>query len=199
MSLLEEQNQPKVNSKAIQAELDSFEDKIKKLKISYEQYFCNLIPLPPDKEHKELDLLSKRLLRLPFRNVQSNFRLTNLVHRFQTLNTHWERVLKQKEEGTYIGDRFRARAREETIERERHRQKIKGTSEDSIRLLFESYKNALDSSGLNSDNLEFHTFKQDIQTKQELLKKTTGSDCINFRIETADGKVSIKARKIDTG
>lgn len=195
MSFLEEQNQPKVNSKTIQFELDSFEDKIKKLKISYEQYFCNLIPLPPEKEHKELDFLSKRLLRLPFRNVQSNFRLTNLVHRFQTLNTHWERVLKQKEEGTYIGDRFRARAREETINRERHRNSIKGTSEQSIQLLFESYKNAIEESGLSSSGLEFQTFKQDIQSKQELLKKTTGSESINFRIETSGGKVSIKARK----
>lgn len=194
MSLLEEQNQPKVNSKAIQGELDLFEDKLKQLKIYYEQYFCNLIPLPPDKEHKELDFMSKRLLKLPFRNAQSNFRLKNLVLRFQTLNTHWERVQKQKEEGTYIGDKFKAQARLEHIEREKKRSAIKGTQEESIKQLYDSYKNAVENNGLNISNLSFENFKKDIESKKELLKQTTGSNSISFRVECTNGKVSIKAK-----
>lgn len=195
MSLLEEQNAPKTNSKAIQAELDIFEEKLKQLKIYYEQYFCNLIPLPPDKEHKELDLLSKKLLRLPFRNAQSNFRLKNLVLRFQTLNTHWERVSKQKEDGTYIGDKFKAQARAEVLKREQHKESIKGTAEGSIKALFDSYKNAIEQSGLTSETLDYDSFKKDIQSKQELLRKSTGSDAISFRVENTNGKVSIKAKK----
>jgi hypothetical protein len=196
MSFIEEQNQPKVNSKSIQAELDLFEDKLKQLKIYYEQYFCNLIPLPPEKEHRELDFMSKRLLKLPFRNAQSNFRLKNLVLRFQTLNTHWERVQKQKEDGTYIGDKFKAKARFEQMERERKRSEIKGTKEEPIKQLFDSYKNAIEHSGLSSTNLDYDSFKKDIKSKQELLKNRRGLGTVSFRVESDNGRVCIKARKI---
>lgn len=195
MSFLEQDNTPKTNALAIQAELDNFESKLQNLKIAYEQYFCNLIPLPPDKEHKEVEFLSKKLLRMPFRNAQSNFRTKNLVLRYQTLNTHWERVLKQKEEGTYVGDKFKAKARAEAIEREKYRDSLKGTKDDAIQLLFDSYKGALEKAGLNSSTLDFQSFKSDILDKEELLKKTSGSSNISFRIETANGKVSIKAKK----
>lgn len=195
MSILEQQNTPKTNSLAIQAELDIFEDRLQSLKITYEQYFCNLIPLPPEKEHKELELLSKKLLRLPFRNAQSNFRLKNLVLRFQTLNTHWERVMQQKLDGTYRGDQFKAHARAKIIEREKYLASIKGTQEESMRQLFESYKSALSASGLTPMDLDYQAFKKDIEGKKELLKKSTGSDQISFRIEASEGRVSIKAKK----
>ena len=194
MSLIEEQNTPKSNSLAIQAELDAFENNLSKLKINYEQYFCNFNPFPPDKEHKELDQLAKRLLQLPFRNAQSNFRLKNLVLRFQTLNTHWERVLQQKLEGTYFGDKFKADARANALERERYQTAIKGTKEDSIKQLFDSYKNALENSGLNASSLDYEAFREDIQSKQEILKSSRGSDTVSFRIESSNGKVSIKAK-----
>ena len=188
---------PRLTQRRFQAELDSFEEKLKLLKIAYEQYFCNLIPLPPDKEYKELKMLSKTLLRLPFRNAQSNFRLKNLVLRFQTLNTHWERVLKQKEEGTYIGDQFKAKARADIIEREKHKSSIKGTHEDSIKQLFDSFKSEVEKSGLSANSLDFESFKKDIHNKREILKKSTGSDAISFRVESTDGKVTIKARRAE--
>ena len=197
MSVLEQQNIPKTNTLAIQAELDLFEDKLKKLKISYEQYFCNLLPLPPDKEYKELELLSKKLLRLPFRNAQTNFRLKNLVLRFQTLSTHWERVMQQKLDGTYIGDQFRAKARAKILEKEKYSRKIKGTEEESLLTLYNSYIKALSDYGLEQSSLEFDKFKSDIENKKEIIKKTTGSKNISFRIEASNGKVSIKAKKLN--
>lgn len=197
MSVLEQQNIPKTNTLAIQAELDLFEDKLKKLKISYEQYFCHLLPLPPDKEYKKLELLSKKLLRLPFRNAQTNFRLKNLVLRFQTLSTHWERVMQQKLDGTYIGDQFRAKARAKILEKEKYSRKIKGTEEESLLTLYNSYIKALSDYGLEQSSLEFDKFKSDIENKKEIIKKTTGSKNISFRIEASNGKVSIKAKKLN--
>jgi len=194
MSSLEEQNTPLTNARAFQQQLDLFESRLSELKIQYEQYFCNLIPLQPEKEHKELKIFSRQLLRAPFKNSQTNFRLRNLIMRFQTLNTYWERILKQKEDGSYRGDKFRGDMRSKAISEIKNKNTKEGKEDHAIKELFETYRGALNNSGLKSDSLHFDQFKKDLKNKASLLLANKSGAEVSFRVEVQGGKVSIKAK-----
>ena len=103
------------NRRQLDLELDRLENKISELRVLYEQYFVEILPLSPDKQQKEIVALIRKLLRAPFKNSQTRFRLRVLVQRYQTYATYWERVQKQKEEGTYSRDLFKAEMREKML------------------------------------------------------------------------------------
>jgi hypothetical protein len=195
LSLMESENSVVTNSKTIQSKLDHFEFKIQELKILYEQYFCALRPLAPEAEHQEVRILVRTLLKTPFKNSQANFRLKNLVLRFQTLQTYWERILKQREEGRYAGDQFRASLRKQIQDEIQDRRQARTNKEECLyRELFNSYARALKDNGFSSGNLDFSSFKSELQKKSDILRKNRGGSSVNFRVEIEKGKVSIKAK-----
>ena len=95
----------------IDPELDLLETKLSELKVNYEQYFLDIISQPPDKLFEEVVRLIKGLQNAPFKNSTTRFRLKSLTSRFQTYKTYWEKVKKQREEGTYRPDIFKAKLR----------------------------------------------------------------------------------------
>ena len=68
-------------------ELDGLEARLNELKILYEQFFVDVLPFPPLKEQADVARLIKRLLKAPFKNSASRFRLRMLVQRYQTYHT----------------------------------------------------------------------------------------------------------------
>ena len=109
-------SEKETNRRQLDLELDRLENKISELRVLYEQYFVEILPLSPDKQQKEIVALIRKLLHAPFKNSQTRFRLRVLVQRYQTYATYWERVQKQKEEGTYSRDLFKAEMREKMLE-----------------------------------------------------------------------------------
>lgn len=95
----------------VEPDLDLLENKIGELKVQYEQYFLDIITQPPDKLFEEVVRLIKTLQNAPFKNSVTRFRLKTLTTRFQTYKTYWEKVKKQREEGTYKRDIFKAKLR----------------------------------------------------------------------------------------
>lgn len=184
----------KVNSRSIQMDLDIFEARLSELRISYEQYFSALIPFQPTKEHDGVKKMVRDLLRTPFKNSQTNFRMKNLILRYQTLNTHWERILKERENGTYKRDKFRASIRSEAQKNVQRNQSDEGQREGRFKALYDSYRSALDAQGLALSNLEFAKFRTDLEKKAELLSSRAGGKKVKFAIEVGEGKVSIKAK-----
>lgn len=195
MNLDESQNLIEKNSKNINSQLDFFEKKLLELKILYEQYFCDLLPLQPEIEHQEMKNLVRALLRTPFKNSQANFRLKNLILRFQTLQTYWERVLKQREDGSYKGDKFRANLRIKIKEELAHKKKDSLNKEECMMQdLYKCYKKALKENGITNNEIDYNSFKSSLKNKSELLMKEKNAPSVNFRVAIEKGKVSIKAR-----
>ena len=95
----------------VEPDLDLLDIKISELKVEYEQYFLDIITQPPDKLFDEVVRLIKVLQNAPFKNSVTRFRLNTLTTRFQTYKTYWEKVKKQREEGTYKRDIFKAKLR----------------------------------------------------------------------------------------
>lgn len=181
------------NRRKLDADIDLLEAKITELRVLYEQYFVDVLPQAPDKLRKEVLRSIRALLKAPFKNSAVRFRLRQVVTRFQTYSTYWERVLKQREEGTYNRDVFKAEMRERMAEEAKLAGSKKSAAERSLRQLFDSYENAIRRSGGQTDKINFDAFKKTMIKRAKDLKKQHGVNKLSYKVVVKDGRVTIKA------
>ena len=180
--------------KNFDAELARLERTIEELRVQYEQYFIDVVPLPHDKLHAQVKSLIRALLKAPFKNSADRFHLRTLVQRYKTFETYWTRILKQREEGTYSKDVFKSEIRQKMLEEAERQASSLGKAEQGIKQLFNIYQDALKKSGNNQVNLEFDSFKKTLIEKAKQLKKEHQVSKLNYKIIMKDGKVLIKAQ-----
>ena len=93
----------------LEAEAGRLEEELEELKARYEQYFLGIERKEPVRWREEL---KKRVLKVKeafTRNTGLRFRLQTLHARFLSYERLWLRSAKEKEEGTYRRDLFKAR------------------------------------------------------------------------------------------
>jgi hypothetical protein len=109
---------------AIQDECTALEQELEELKVKYEMYFLGVEKREPNKWREELKKKVLRIKEAFTRNAALRFRLQSLHARFLSYERMWLRSVREKEEGTYHRDVFKAklhlevRARKEREERE---------------------------------------------------------------------------------
>ncbi|MBX3271190.1 MAG: hypothetical protein KF729_13065 [Sandaracinaceae bacterium] len=99
--------------------LHDAEVKLKRLKALYEQWFQGIERLEPTVPRKELDRVFEVLNKEKPRNTASRFKLNTIQARYGTYATHWQRIARQIEEGTYERDLRRVQRRKAAPKRER--------------------------------------------------------------------------------
>ncbi len=95
----------------LEAEVHALEEELEELKAKYEQYFLGVERKEPARRREELH---KRVLRVKeafTRNTGLKFRIQTLNARYLSYERMWLRSSKEKEEGTYRRDLFKARLR----------------------------------------------------------------------------------------
>ncbi len=93
----------------LEAEAGRIEEELEELKARYEQYFLGIERKEPARWREEL---KKRVLRVKegfTRNTGLKFRIQTMYARFLSYERLWLRSTKEKEEGTYRRDLFKAR------------------------------------------------------------------------------------------
>ena len=100
-----------MEQRQFEAMLADAEIRLKRLRSLYDQWFHGLERLEPQIQRAEVDRLIAELKRDQPRNTALRFRLNQLVQRYTTYNTYWQRITRQIEEGTYKRDVLRARRR----------------------------------------------------------------------------------------
>jgi len=178
----------------LRAELERLEAMIKELKILYEQYFTGLIPLSPDKAHAEVKRKIRELLQAPFKNHAISYRLKSLEGRYNTFNTYWQRILKQREEGTYARDVFKAQLHEKNALADARSETLVGKAERSMHVLFNNYKEALERSTGRKQNLDFAAFQKSLIERAKEFKSKHQDKKVTFKVVVKEGRVSIQAR-----
>lgn len=181
------------SERSFDRELDKFERMIDELRVHYEQYFIDIQPLPPDKLHHQTRLVIRKLLKAPFKNSADRFRLRTLIQRYQSFDTYWERIIKQREEGTYTKDVFRSEMRQKMLEDAEKQTSSGGAAEKSIRELFNTYQTALNKTGVKTDNINFDFFKKSLIEKAKQLKAQHGVKKLHYKVLVKNGKVVLKA------
>jgi len=176
------------------SELDHLEAELTELRLEYEQYFAGVIPLAPEKMHARIKHTMRRLRKAPFRNSALNYRLRAIEQRYQTFNNYWQRVLKQRDEGKYFKDVFKANLRERLAEQDARAQSDVGRAEHSMRALFEAYRAALEKQTGRPKELSFDAFQKSLVTRAKDFKQKHPDKKLAFKVVVKDGKVMMQAR-----
>ena len=178
-------------------ELDKLEAMISDLKIQYEMFFTGIIPLAPEKEHASVKRKIRELLKAPFKSSASSFKLKTLEGRYSTFNTYWQRVLKQREEGVYSKDVFKANVREKNAAEDAKAVTIVGKAEKSMNALFNTYKEALEKTTGKKQELDYQAFQKSLIERAKEYKAKHSDKKVSFKVLIKDGKVTIQANLKD--
>jgi hypothetical protein len=100
-----------VESAEIEMLVNELETRVDRLRALYEQYFMGIERLIPAVPHKDVERRVYVLRKEQIRNTAVRFRFQMLLQRYNTYQTHWQRVCRQIEEGTYKRHRLRAERR----------------------------------------------------------------------------------------
>ena len=182
----------------LRAELERLERMIADLKVQYEQYFTGMMPLAPDKLHNDVKRKIRELLKAPLKNHSINFKLKTLEGRYGTFNNYWQRVLKQREEGTYNKDVFKANLREQNALEDAKQETETGKAEGGVQALFRSYREALEKSTGQKQELNFDAFKKSLVERAKEFKEKNKDKKVKFKVVVENGQVKVKA-KIKSG
>jgi cold shock CspA family protein len=101
---------PKNTTPEITASIDvrllDLETKIDQARSLYEQYFAGVLKQEPKKEFESVNRLVNSFKPQDLKTTASRFRFQNIQQRYIVLRNHWDKILKQIEEGTFKRDLF---------------------------------------------------------------------------------------------
>jgi hypothetical protein len=89
-------------------ELEIAVDRVRSL---YEQYFMGIEKLEPTVPRKDVDRRIHMLRKEQIRNTAQRFRFQMILQRYNTYQTHWQRICREMENGTYTRHVLRAQRR----------------------------------------------------------------------------------------
>jgi hypothetical protein len=192
-------------------ELDGLEQQIRRLQIEWEKFFGGVERKPPTEFATRVEALIRRYAGEELRNNSDRFRYHGLTARYNTMNELWNKKLRAREEGRPVGIHG-ARAEHLAMERQAHMApsaphsppqgqggEVRVTSpeqdQEAVRALFERFVEARKSTG-ETASVRFENFQKMIAQQASRILTEKGARAVDFRLETKDGKVSLKARPI---
>ena len=191
-------------------DLDQLEKSIKQLQIEWDKFFGGVEKKPPTDLKAKLEALIRRHVNAEIRNNTERFRYQNLTARYNTFNEMWGKRLRALEEGRIMGvhgkhsqaplppsaareDRAAARAAGGGGAGEVRIQDPERDSE-AMRSLFERFVEERQKTGESA--VKFEGFRKLIAQQANRILSEKGAEAVSFRLETKDGKVSLKAKAL---
>jgi hypothetical protein len=91
--------------------VNELDERIERLRVLYDQYFLGFEKIEPMTPRKEVDRRVWMLRREQIKNTALRFRMQQLISRYNSFGTYWQRILREIENGTYKRDVVRAAKR----------------------------------------------------------------------------------------
>jgi hypothetical protein len=192
----------------LQDDLDRLEVTIRQLQVKWELFFNGQEKKPPSEIQAQVETLVRRYANAEIRNNGERFRYQGLAARYTTFNELWQKKLRAREEGKAFGvhglraDRLppppapvpalppasRAAAAAGEV-------RVSDPSRDTaaVRELYERFVEEKRRAGEKTAPA-FDSFRDLIGKQTEKIRSEKGAAAVDFRLETRDGKVSLKAR-----
>lgn len=92
----------------IEEQINELETRVDRLRALYEQYFMGIEKMEPQVAKKDVDRRIQSIRREQIRNTALRFRFHMIIQRYNTYQTHWLRICREIEEGTYKRHLLRA-------------------------------------------------------------------------------------------
>jgi hypothetical protein len=197
-------------SSPINDDLDVLERSFRQLQIEWEKFFGGVEKKPPTDLRARVEALIKKYAYAEIRNNGERFRYQTLSTRYATFNELWNKRMRAIEEGRPLGihgiyERKVApppvyappppAARPSGGGSGEVRVKDPGGDTDAVRSLFDRFLEARKAAG-EAAPVKFESFQKIISQQAARILTEKGAQAVDFRLETKDGKVSLKAKPV---
>jgi hypothetical protein len=196
-------------SSPINDDLDILERSFRQLQIEWEKFFGGVEKKPPTDMKARVEALIKKYAYAEIRNNTERFRYQTLSSRYATFNELWNKRMRAIEEGrpmgihgiyerrvapppVYAPPTPAARAQSGGGE---VRVKDPGGDTAAVRSLFDRFLEARKAAG-EAAPVKFESFQKIISQQAARILSEKGAQAVDFRLETKDGKVSLKAKPV---
>lgn len=195
---------------ALADDLDRLEASIRQLQIEWDKFFAGVERRPPTSAQGKVEALIRQYANAEMRSATERFRYQTLSGRYSTFSEMWSKRLRALEEGRPLGLHGaraqpvppppapepapaapRPAARPPAGE---FRVKDPARDGDAVQALFERFLASRRETG--EAPVKFDAFSKLITQQSQRLLAEKGAQAVDFRIETKDGKVSLKARPV---
>ena len=192
---------------ALPEDLDTLERSIRQLQIDWDRFFSGLEKKPPNDLKVKVEAIVRRHANAEIRNNADRFRYQTLTARYSTFNELWSKKLRAREEGKAFGVHgLKAEMlpppppppppRPSAGRSGEFRVQNPERDAATVRSLYESFLEARSRNGENAP-VKYESFQKLIgQQASRILSDKGGKAAVEFRLETKDGKVSLKAKVV---
>jgi hypothetical protein len=194
---------------ALQDDLDRLEVMIRQLQVRWDLFFNGQEKKPPSDLQTQVETLVRRYANAEIRNNGERFRYQSLTARYTTFNELWQKKLRAREEGKAFGVHG--------LRAERlppppppppppsPRAAVGGAATGEVRVvdptrdaaavkeLYERFVAEKRRAGEKTAPA-YESFRELIGKQTERIRAEKGAAAVDFRLETKDGRVSLKAR-----
>jgi hypothetical protein len=197
-------------------DIEAIEKSIRRLQIEWDKFFSGLERKPPTDLKMRVEALLRQHANSEIRNNTERFRYQSLTAKYNTLSELWTKRLRAKEEGRIFGvhglkadilppppppppvEALRvapppaasARAQETEI-------RVKNPERDAaaVQALYQRFLAERQKSGETAP-VKYESFQKLIGQQTQRLISEKGGQAVDFRLETKDGRVSLKAKVV---
>jgi hypothetical protein len=203
---------------SIAEDLEFLERGIRQLQIEWEKFFSGIEKKPPVDLKTRVEKVIREYSGGEIRNNTDRFRYTTLVSRYSTFNELWNKRLRAREEGRPVGLHGRAAAaaaeamaQHAVEEMARHalaqplpgaprapsEVRVASPEKDTaaMKALYSQFMEARKQTG-EAGSVKFESFQKLIAQQAGRILSDKGAKAVDFRLETKDGKVSLKAKPV---
>jgi hypothetical protein len=190
---------------ALEDDLALIETSIRQLQIEWDKFFGGVERKPPTDQKARLEALLRRHANAEIRNNAERFRYQNLTARYNTMSELWTKKLRALEEGRPLGlhgskvppappPPMRAPEPRAAASAGEYRVRRPEAETEVVRALFDQYQQARTQAG--EGGVKFESFQKVIAQQASRILTEKGGQAVEFRVETKDGKVSLKAKAV---
>jgi hypothetical protein len=193
-------------------DLDMLEKSIRLLQIEWEKFFGGVEKKPPTELKVRVERLVRQYSNQEIRNNTERFRYQNLAARYNVFNELWMKRLRALEEGRVVGMHGTPRMPEGYMPAQpqapaaasaavaaratgEFRMRDPASDEAAMRRLFDGFLEARRATGETAP-VKFESFQKIISQQATRILSEKGAQAVDFRLETKDGKVSLKAKPV---
>ena len=197
-------------SSPINDDLDILERSFRQLQIEWEKFFGGVEKKPPTDLRTRVEALIKRYAYAEIRNNTERFRYQTLAARYATFNELWNKRVRAIEEGRPMGIHgvYERRVAPPPVHAPpppaarggpsgSGEVRVKDPAGDAaaVRSLFDRFLEARKATG-EAAPVKFESFQKIISQQAARILSEKGAQAVDFRLETKDGKVSLKAKPV---
>jgi hypothetical protein len=195
---------------ALAEDLAEIEKQIRQLQIEWDKFFGGIEKKPPTDLKSRLEGVIRRHANVEIRNNTERFRYQTMVAKYNTLSELWSKKLRAREEGKAFGvhglkaDVLPPPPPPAPVPEKRAARPATGNEFrvqnperdlDAVRALYDNFLVARQKTGEQAP-VKFESFQKLIGQQASRILSDKGAQAVDFRLETKDGKVSLKAKVV---